>query len=193
MPIGKSYHLLVSIIISALYNDRWDAKHIICPNMLFKALVSWFFSPNLLCALRLTISIAPVCLICPLFGVFHPGSFLVIVTFILFLRFTCLQDFWFSLECLSPLLGVKVGKVCVALCHSLEPPLATVLHGFQATVFLPHWRLGHRAALPERDDAQMAWHPRLCSVWRADGLDSNTSVLKSVQSCGPVNTGERVH
>lgn len=60
-------------------------------------------------------------------------------------------------------------------------------------MFLPHWRLGHRAALPERDDAQMAWRPRLWTVWRADGLDSNTSALESVQYRGPVNTGEREH
>lgn len=71
--------------------------------------------------------------------------------------------------------------------------VATVQHGFQATVFLPHWRLGHSASLPERDDAQMAWRPRLWTVWRADGLDSNTSVPKSVKSCGSVNTGEQEH
>lgn len=78
--------------------------------------------------------------------------------------------------------------VCVVLCQSLEPLLATVLPEYQATVFLPFWRIGHRAALPGRVDAQMAWRPRLWKVWRADGLDSNTSALESVQSCGPVNT-----
>lgn len=44
---------------------------------------SGFFSPNLLFAIRFSISIAPICLICLLFDVFYPESFSVIVTFIL--------------------------------------------------------------------------------------------------------------
>jgi len=36
----------------------------------------------------------------------------------------------------------------------------------------------------------MAWRPRLCRIWRADGLDSNTSALESVQYCGPINPGD---
>lgn len=113
--------------------------------------------------------------------------FPMIAIFILFLCFTYLQhvQVWFLI--------LTVGVEVVVLCQSLEPLLATVQPEFQATVFLPLWRNRHRAALPGKDDAQMAWWPRLWKVWRPDGLDSNTSALESVQSCGPVNTGDWEH